>query len=128
MPSVAERYRGCTKALYETDYSAFQFIVAASCPEWLIILANESDVFSQNGLGAAALDGEAPQFQNLARIGLHVDEHAKERRHHLLPGHSAQIHRAVRVRVELVRRRVVVVRVDVHLRALRNQDGLQRLE
>src|SRR5215510_280119 len=49
-----------------------------------------------------------------------VDGDCEERRKHLLPGHVAEINGPVRIRIELVVRRIVVVRGVNHLSALRH--------
>src|SRR2546430_1906174 len=48
-------------------------------------------------------------FEDLLAIDVLVHQHAKKRRHHFLPGHISVVDRLIRIGIELVICRIVIV-------------------
>src|SRR5262245_1848776 len=76
---------------------------------------------------SSAVANIARRLDSLLWIHTLVDGDRKERRKHLLPSHVAEIDGPVWIRIELVVRRIVIVRGDDHFSALRHLYRLREI-
>src|SRR5207247_10438254 len=67
------------------------------------------------------------RLDGLLGINAFVDGDGEERRKHLLPSHVAEVNGPVRIGIELVVRRIVVMRGNDHFGALRHLDRLREI-
>jgi hypothetical protein len=77
-----------------------------------VILPNEVD-FCWNDRSGARRNRTSARSKNLVGVHSHIDHDAKERKHHLLPGHFTVVDRLVRVRIPFIVDRIVVMSVHV---------------